>query len=255
MSQGCTVGDVYDIVDRFAPFESAMEWDNVGLLVGRKTHPVDTVLTALDVTLDVVREAAKMGAQLIVAHHPLMFSPIKRLDESNAEAAVLCEMIRGGIAMIAAHTNLDIAAGGVGDALAAQVGWAVSEGTGVLRFGQWSEDRRLEDIQAGVADALNAQVIRYGPADRRLARFAICAGAGGSEAREAWEAGAQVLLTGEIKHNEALEAVANGMSILAAGHRPTEICAAELLRKHLQLSLDAVKLRVRVFASKADPFA
>lgn len=252
---GCCVGDVYRIIDRFAPFETAVPGDNVGLLMGEMNRPVSNILTALDVTPAVVEEAKRLGAQLVVTHHPLMFSPIQRLDEAEPEAALLCEMVRCGLSMIAAHTNLDLAVGGVNDALAEQLGWPVASVDGFLRIGAWDSPQMLEDLRRSVSESLGAQVIRYGSPTERASRFAICSGSGGSEIAHASEFGAQVLLTGEIKHNQALEAMARGMTVLAAGHQATEICAADLLAKHLQDALNRVESKVRVFVSETDPFA
>lgn len=84
-----TVQTVYEWVDRLAPFETAMEWDNVGLLLGARERPVDTVLTALDLTPGVIEEAVGLGAQVVVTHHP-MLAPLRRLDEAEPQAALLC---------------------------------------------------------------------------------------------------------------------------------------------------------------------
>ncbi len=248
-----TVRDAYDAIDAFAPFGSAMPHDHVGLLVGRMDRPVDTILTALDATPGVVEEAKQLGAQLLVTHHPVMLTPRNRLDESDPEAALVCAMIRADLSMIAAHTNLDIARGGVNQTLLERVGWPVTENNGLLWLGTLPPTR-LCDLQEQVSRALDAPVLRYGPADRVVSRFGACCGSGGFAAADAAAQGAEVFLTGEIKHYVALDAVARGLSILAAGHRPTEICAADLLAKHLQSRADAVQSSVRVLVSKIDPF-
>lgn len=250
-----TVGDVYRSIDGLAPFDTAVPGDNVGLLIGGMERPADTVLTALDVTPGVVREARALGAQLVVAHHPLMFSPIQRLDEADPEAALIASLIRADISMIAAHTNLDMAHGGVNDALVAQLGWTADKSGVFLRSGPLAPGMTLGDSQAIVASQLDTTVLRYGDAGKAVRRFALCSGAGGSEVASAAAMGADVLLTGEIKHNQVLDALARGMGILACGHRATEICAADVLCRHLQSDANALELKVRVFVSKVDPFA
>lgn len=252
---GCTVRDIYRAIDAFAPFETAMQGDNAGLLIGRMDAPVDTVMTALDATPDVVREAQAVGAQLLVTHHPVMMFPVQRLDEENTEAAVICDIIRAGLSMIAAHTNLDKAKGGVNDVLAQRVGWPVLWTEEFLRAGRFEKPDTLGSLQERVAAALGGQVVRYGPADREISRFAICSGSGGSEVMAAAHMGAQVLLCGEIKHHQALEAMARGVCVLAAGHWETEICAADLLRNHLLSTINKVESKVRVFVSETNPFA
>lgn len=249
----CTVADVFGWIDDFAPFATADASDNVGLLIGRMDWPVQTILTALDATPEVVREAQRLGAQLLVTHHPLMFSPRRRLDEADPEAALLCDIVRAGLSLIAAHTNLDIASGGVNDALLEQLGWTADWADGYLRVGGF-EPRELETLRQEVQDRLGAPVIRYGSRHASVSRFAVCSGSGGDEVENAARCGAQVLLTGEIKHAKALEAMARGLTVLTAGHRATEICAADLLCKHLQSSAHAVQLDVQVFVSAIDPF-
>lgn len=250
----CTVRDVYRAIDALAPFDTAMEGDNVGLLAGHMDAEVDTILTALDATPGVVSEAKRLGAQLLVTHHPLLLSPRRDLNEEDPEAALLCGIVRAGLSMIAAHTNLDLAEGGVNDVLAERVGWPVHWVEGFLRAGKWAEPQRLGALQEAVAAALNTQVIRFGAEDLPVTRFAICSGTGGSEVAHASQMGAQVLLTGEIKHGMALEAMARGVAVLEAGHRATEICAADLLARHLQARLNKVELKVRVFVSETNPF-
>lgn len=250
----CTVGDIYGMIDALAPFETAMAFDNVGLLVGAMERPVTAVLTALDATPGVIAEAQALGAELLVTHHPLLFTPIQRLDEAVPEAALLCGMIRAGVSMIAAHTNLDQAAGGVNDVLVERLGWPRDGAEAFLRYGSWPVPRTLGELEAEAAQRLGAQVIRYGAEGLKVTRYAVCSGSGGSEVAGAQALGADVLLTGEIKHDKALEAMQRGVAVLACGHRATEICAADLLAKHLQSRINEVELKVRVFVSQIDPF-
>lgn len=251
----CTVGKILEIIDGFAPFDTAMSWDNAGLLIGKKENEVTGILCALDATPEVAREAKTLGAQLLVTHHPVMFRPIQRLDEENPEAETICELIRNGVSLIAAHTNFDAAPGGVGESLASQVGWQVTEKEDVLCLGSLPETG-LAQLEKHVSRALNAPVVRYGGGDeKRVTRFALCSGAAGEEeALEALRRGAQVLLTGEMKHNELLAACARGLTVLCAGHRATEICAAQSMAGHLQIALNRLQLNVRLFVSRIDPF-
>lgn len=250
----CTVRDVYQIIDGFAPFETQLDFDNAGLLLGSPDRPVTRIVTALEVCEGVVREAVAAGAQLLVTHHPVFFQPVKRLVETEPEARNVCALIRAGISLIAAHTNFDMAEGGVNDALAAQLGWQVQRRESLLRFGCFEGPRTLESLQMQASDALGWPVIRYGAKEQMLTRWAICSGAGGSEVEAAAQAGAQVLLTGEIRHHQALEAVERGMAVLEAGHFATEICAAGQLCRHLQRRLDALQFTVQVSSCQFRPF-
>ena len=112
-----TVHDIYVFIDGFAPFKTAMDFDNPGLLVGSGGTAVKTALLSLDITPDVVDEAALLGAQLIISHHPVIFNPLKELVPGTAPFM----LVKAGIAAVCAHTNLDMAPGGVNDCLAARL--------------------------------------------------------------------------------------------------------------------------------------
>ena len=113
-----TVQQIYDWIDQRAPFETQASFDNAGLLTGSGSQTVHGILVALDVTDAVLEEAEALKADLIITHHPLMFGGRKRMTEDDYEGRLLCRMIRGHMAHIAAHTNLDQAVGGINDVLA-----------------------------------------------------------------------------------------------------------------------------------------
>ena len=117
-----TVREIYDALFAFAPERMKMgDWDNVGLLCGRYTTEVETVLVALDPLPDVIAEAVELGAQCIVTHHPLFFDPPRAINETTLAGRSVLELIEHGIAAVNLHTNLDCASGGVNDALAAKL--------------------------------------------------------------------------------------------------------------------------------------
>ena len=113
-----TVREIYQYLDGLAPFSLQMEFDNAGFLVGRGERAVSKILVSLDITEEVAEEAAELGAELIVSHHPVIFRPLKKLEQGS----VVWELARAGISAICAHTNLDKARGGVNDCLAAALG-------------------------------------------------------------------------------------------------------------------------------------
>ena len=125
----------------------------------------------------------------------------------------------------------------------------------LLRYGEFDAPVTLEKLAAQAAEALHGPVVPYGGAQRLVTRWAICSGAGGSETAEAAANDAQVLLTGEVKHHEALDAMERGLCVLEAGHFFTEFCAARQLQKHLQERCDALQYNVKVLASDVHPFA
>lgn len=117
-----TVKDVWNLLDRKAPFRTQMDFDNAGFLVGRGDQQVTRVLVALDITPEVIREAAEKGCQLILAHHPVIWGKVGQITDETATGRKVLALIEQGIAAICAHTNLDAAEGGVNTALALRLG-------------------------------------------------------------------------------------------------------------------------------------
>ncbi|MGI6236515.1 MAG: Nif3-like dinuclear metal center hexameric protein [Candidatus Excrementavichristensenella sp.] len=248
-----TVEQIYRIVDELAPFESQEAWDNSGLLAGRMDSRVEKVLVCLDVTVGAIEEAKRKGCQLIVSHHPILFHGRKNLREEDPEGRLLCALIRSGLAHIAAHTNLDGAPGGVNEVLAEIMGLSDPMVLpGGLRAG--ALDTSLAALAERAGEVLGGVVRTYGRGDRRISRLCVCGGAGGSFWESALLAGCDCYLTGEIRHSDALDAVAAGLTLLEAGHYATERPAVKQLRNTLQNRLDALQYRVVVFESAYEPF-
>ena len=249
-----TVAQVLELVNGLAPFELAEPWDNVGLLAGRPDARVDTVLCALDMSPDVLAEAARRNAQLVVTHHPILFRGRKNLAETDGEGRLLCALVRSGIAMIAAHTNYDNASPGVNDALAAALGLEnVQPLEGGMRIGT-PKQTDFGTLALRAASALGGPVRRYGDPARKIRRVAVLGGAGEDYAHIALEAGADAYLTGEMAYHKALDAVENGLCVLEAGHAATEYPAISALRKGLQIAADAVQYDICVLQSEAELF-
>ncbi|MDY5350493.1 MAG: Nif3-like dinuclear metal center hexameric protein [Candidatus Ventricola sp.] len=252
--KNCTVTDVEQLVGGIAPYELAEEWDNVGLLVGHAQAQVTRVLVALDLSMGVVEEAKALGAQLIVTHHPIMFSARKRLTDADREGRLMLALAEAGIAHIAAHTNLDSAPGGVNDTLMAAMGAENVRGEGFVRAGDLPEGMTLGTLAQRARTKLRAEVRVYGAADTAVHVLGCCSGAGGGEVALAKALGADCFITGEIRHHEALDAVDGGVCVLEAGHFETENPVCEVLRTALQKAADEVEYNLTVFCSKGNPF-
>ena len=233
-----TVTHIYDAIDRLAPFWLTMDFDNTGILVGDRNREVSCALLALDCTPAVVEQARQLGAQLIVTHHPVIFHPLKRVNED----AVVYLLIRSDIAVISAHTNLDIAQGGVNDALASAIGLRDCRGLELLneqtgawlgRIGTLPEPLFPEAFAAHVKSCLNAASVKFAAAPRAIHTVALCSGSGADCLDAAISAGADALLTSEVKQHEYLAAAAAGISIFDAGHFDTEDIVIEPLRDYL----------------------
>jgi len=214
---------IVDWLESIAPFSTAEPYDNVGLLAGDPCASVDKALFCLDVTDDVVREAVDKGAQLIIAHHPLMFSGVKRIDYTVPEGRILCALLEARLNLIVAHTNWDRAQGGVSDSLAEKLGLrepvAVDE---YVRMGNLETPLSADAFAAHVQNCLGAHVRVYGEAQEPLSRVAVGPGACGELVNVAVAAGAQAFVVGEIDYDELLFACGQGLVVFESGHYATE---------------------------------
>ena len=249
-----TVQQVYDFINERAPFETQLAFDNSGLLVGDPNSEVTGIHFALDVTGHVIDEAIANGANLIITHHPMMFSPIKRLVETNYEARLLCRMIRSGISLISAHTNLDQAIGGCNDVLAQRIGLTDITGEGFVRVGMLPQAMTAQELAAHISTFLGDVVRVMGSPSAMVEKVGMCSGSGADEWPAAAAMGAQAFLTGEVKHHIALEAADAGVVLLEAGHHATEEPGIFALADALQNSELVVQYNVRVSTSRAKAY-
>lgn len=230
------LSDFLRAMESIAPESLAMEYDNPGLIVGTKRESISRVLVALDASLAVVEEAKRLSCGLVVTHHPLLFHAVKKITPTDPLTAPVWELIRADIAMFAAHTNLDSAEGGVNTVLCRALG-VVSETPVppdmICRAGELSEPCSFTELCRRVEAALGTRVRAAGP-ERQVERVLVCGGAGGSEYPLAAANGAQALITGECKHNEAIEAEAAGVNVIAAGHFETECIVLPPLAERLR---------------------
>ena len=242
-----TVQQVLDELRRFAPPELAQDWDNVGLLVDAG-RPVTGVLTALDITAEVVQEAAALGCELIVAHHPVIFHPIKALAPGDVPAL----LDEKGISAICMHTNLDAAEGGVNDTLAAILGMrdtrSFADGCG--RIG--TVDETSAAALAAFCQKTLGPGVHYVEAGRPVRCLAEVSGAGGSYWQEAMALGADCLVTGEAAHHNGIDAKRCGFGLVVAGHWGTEHPIAVVLKDRLARAFPG--LTVAAAAADRDPY-
>ena len=250
----CTVSDIERLIGEIAPFELAEEWDNVGLLFGRRNAEVTRVVVALDLTQAAVDKAKALGAQMIVTHHPIMFGAVKRVTDETREGRLMLDMGQAGISHAAAHTNLDAAQGGVNDTLMRVMGAENVRGEGFVRVGDVPEGTTFGQLCARAQKKLHAAVRAFGNAEMPVHALGCCSGAGGSEIGEALALGADCFITGEVRHHEALDALDRGCCIIEAGHFETENPVCEVLADALQKAADALQYNVTVFCLKDDPF-
>ena len=230
-----TLRDIMEVMEAIAPKELAEEWDNVGLLFGDGNTTVTTVVVALDITPEAIAFAKEQGAEMIVAHHPLIFSPVKAITAPSALHA-LCA---SGIAAFAAHTNLDAAAGGVNDALAAVIGLEHVEVAfgGIGRVGELPEAMTAEAFASYVAETLGTAVQLHA-GNTAVKTVALVGGAGGDFVSDVT---ADAFLTGEMKHHEWLM-VSPAQTVVCAGHFATENAVVPVLAKRLSAMLPTLRV-------------
>ena len=241
-----TARDVEQKIYAWAAKEYQMDWDNTGLLCGREEKEVQRILVALDPTFDVCEEAAKIGADLLVTHHPLIFQPLRRVTDRDAAGKALICLIEHGIAAINAHTNLDQAVGGVNDWLAeilqlrdievpAPCGVAADgRPWGLLRCGNVDEVP-LREFAAAVKEKLACPGLRILDCGCPVRRVAVGGGACADELETVRAAGCDTFVTADVKYHQFQDAQHLGINLIDAGHFETEnpICLrlADYLRR------------------------
>ena len=250
-----TVGMIEQILQEYAPMETAESYDNVGAIIGRRDAEVTKILVALDCTLDVVWEAKELGAELIVTHHPLLFHARKNLLEEDAEGRILCEMVRAHLSLIAAHTNLDQTELSGSASCARLLNLQnVRKETEYLFLGELEKPIKAEELESKITNALAFPVRRYGKGDQLISTLAIAGGADDSDWQAAQALDAQALLTGEVRHHNALAASMSDFVLFDGGHYGTEAPLVPFLAEYLQKRLDDVQYNVRVYPSQYAPF-
>lgn len=201
--------------DRYDP-ATAEDWDAVGLVCGDPGSPVRRILVAVDPVAATVDEALGLGADLLLTHHPLLLRPVTSVAATTPAGWLVHRLVAGGCALLAAHTNADVAREGVSDALAAALGLEATvpvvagpePSTGLGRIGDLPEATTLGDLAGRVAEALpsTAHGVRVqGAAARSVQRIAVVGGSGGDALGAAALAGADVVVTSDLKHHVALD--------------------------------------------------
>ena len=225
------------------PAAAAEDWDNVGLLTGDDTREISHVFLALDLTEETLAEAVKNGADMILTHHPMIFSGIKKINNHSFTGRKILTLIQKGIVYYAMHTNYDVL--GMAELSADYLKLtdrevlSVTEETkdgceGFGRVGMLPGQMTLRECGDFVKKALALHDVRvYGDPDRLVQKAAVCTGSGKSMIPDALAKGAQVYVTGDIDHHTGIDAVAAGLPIIDAGHYGTEYIFMEAMKKKL----------------------
>lgn len=243
-----TANDILKFIESIAPTALKLEGDNVGLLCGRANKEVKTVLVALDPFASVCREAAEMGADLLVTHHPLIHGAISAVTDQTTAGQAILELARHDIAAINAHTNLDCADGGVNDTLAECLGLTgiakiSADPHGLLRQGQVAP-LSLADFLPQVKQALGCTALRYVSGGKPVARVAVGGGSCGSELAAVVAAGCDTFVTADVKYNQFWDAQMLGVNLIDAGHFHTENPVVAALAKKIQTAFPNIQVKI-----------
>lgn len=247
--------EIYDFIDEIAPFALAQPWDNCGILIGEKSAKISRILVALDVTPEVLEEAKAKKADLIIAHHPLIFHAVKKIDSSSH----LYNVLASGINVIAAHTNLDASPKGVNVCLANALDLLnlrpilpakngvesadYSEGA----LAELPQEMTTEQFANHCKQKLGTPHVGYVCAGKKIKTVAFCGGSKGDLAVIA-KGMADAVLTGELKHSDYLDGLQNGLSVISAGHYYTEAVVVKPLADMLAEKFPSMQ----VFATECE---
>lgn len=235
------VKEIYNYIDEIAPFSSQQPWDNSGFLIKSENKIIKKALVTLDVTKEVADEAANGGFDLIVSHHPVIFKALSQINTDD----ISYKCIKNNISVICAHTNFDIAKGGVSQILAEKLLLKdiFADDDNMIRIGILNEEMNSLQFAEFIKDKLNAN-IRFNNVTGKIKTAAVCGGAGSDFWRLSMQLGADVFLTGEVKYHEFIDAAACNFMLAAAGHYETEFPAVIELCKILSNKFSDIKFKV-----------
>lgn len=257
-----TCEKIIEKLEEIAPVSYAENWDNVGLLVGEKNKQVKKVMVALDATDSVIEQAVQGKVDLLITHHPMIFSPMKKITNEDFVGRRVIALIRSGIAYYAMHTNYDVC---VMNDIAAEkmeiqvqdilepVKEAEGEWKGIGKIGKLSAPCTVKELAEKVKEVFKISNVRItGDCNRKVETIAISTGSGKSMMKLALDKGAQVLITGDMDHHTVIDALDQGMQIIDAGHYGTEHFMVEEVVKYLTKQF-AAKIEI-LCATEQSPF-
>ena len=235
------VCEVIEAMGKIAPWNLAAGWDNSGFLLGDKNAEVTKAYICLDVVHKTVDDAVKQGCNLIVAHHPIIFSGVKRVTSDDLTGSLILKLAVNGINVIAAHTNFDSAETGVNYILAKAIGLTdvkkmTEDPDNPCFIGNFPKLIKGKDLAEKIKSALGIAVVRAAGLDlrREYKTAAVCGGAGTDLWQSALTCGAEVLVSADGKHHVGLEAEYGGIAVFDGGHFHTENLSMKYLRQYLQ---------------------
>lgn len=247
--------EIMQILEEQSPVSYACDWDNVGLLVGDPQKEVKRIYIALDATDQVIEEAAAMEADLLLTHHPMIFRGIKKISADDFTGRRIIKLIQNDMAYYAMHTNFDVM--GMADLSAAMLGLedcrvldvtCVSEEKeeGIGRVGKLMQPMTLKRCAEFVEAAFSLEQVKvFGEPEKVITKAAVSPGSGKSEIGNAIAAQADVLITGDIDHHDGIDAVAQGLCIIDAGHYGLEHIFVNYMKDYLEKRCSGIEVSVQ----------
>ena len=272
--QFLTVSEIAEVIEEIAPAELQEEWDNSGLLIGFEINPVVKLLTCLEVNEAVVEEAVRVGADMIVSHHPLIFHGVKFVRDGDYSGKVLMDLIKNEISVYSCHTPFDKLKGGNNDIVAELLGLTSirnlkgddvgspskmignADEADIGRSGKFKNSMSFMQVIELVANRLSMSIrdLRaVGELDTEITTVGICTGAGADMTAMAADAGCQLMITGDVKYHEAQEALERSVCLLDAGHYGTEKFFSAAMKGMLEKKLSET-VEIAESAVCLDPF-
>ena len=244
------VRDIIQIIESFAPLSIQEKWDNSGLCIGSQDAEVTSVLIGLDCTPELVDEAIECGADMIVTHHPLIFSGLKKINSEDPVGETVVKAIRAGIAVYAAHTNADKVIEGVSGAMAARLSLTDvevldedGEGTGLGAVGNLPEPMDASEVIAYVKERFGLKMMKTSrPLTEKINRVALCGGAGGSLIGAALRSGAQLYISGDISYHNFF--TPKGFMLMDIGHYESEKGIVDILFSLIKKNFPTFAVRI-----------
>ena len=244
------VRDIIETIEDFAPLSIQEGWDNSGLCVGSPEDETTSVLLGLDCTEKLVDEAIECGADMIVTHHPLIFSGLKKISPEDQVGAAVIKAVKAGISIYAAHTSADKVIAGVSGAMAAKLGLQnVSildedgEGTGLGVVGDLPQPLSADEAVTLVKDRFGLKMMKASrPVEGKISRVAMCGGSGSSLIKAAMSSGAQLYISGDISYHNFF--TREGFMIMDIGHYESEIEIVDILFSLLRKNFPTFAVRI-----------
>lgn len=246
---------VIEILEKQSPKSYACDWDNVGLLVGREDKEIQKIYIALDATDEAIEEAIANGADMLLTHHPMIFKGMKRVTQEDFIGRRIIRLIQNDMVYYAMHTNFDVI--GMADLAADYLGisdtrvleiTSVSETgeEGIGRYGSLKKEMTVRECCEEVKQAFSLENVKvFGDLERKVKTAAISPGSGKSVISNALQAGVDVLITGDIDHHEGIDAVAQNMTVIDAGHYGVEHIFIPYMEQYLKREAKELEIAVQ----------